>query len=409
MGLGPSNNANNRNQGRPIPGAPKAFYLVMGNPPIQYLRNPQRGPLIFQVDLPQDAGPEQVERAQTVKNYFNITHKQGMKLKPVNPHDVTVGFELEFVIDGTKDCECQVDVFVGVKLELRKGTGLVLLPDCSETGAGSHNGKRVSVNAAEEEMSEQGGPDGKRRSASGKRASVSSQGKYQYQICNTHYSETDGGGLDFTCEEPILLQHLKNPVIPDRIPVTDPATGPAQPSAEHPATMYSPIVIRLSYDTPEITDIETGEIVQASRKQIFTTCLKFDPTKYKDAHGEEGKIIPCGSRSFLEYNGEVFEMNDIFDTGDGAVQAPSEKKPGDGGGDESEEAAGGVGGSPAPAGIDEDEDEANTCVVCLTNRKDTTVLPCRHLCLCSECAGVIKHHSGKCPVCRGPIEKLMAR
>jgi hypothetical protein len=40
------------------------------------------------------------------------------------------------------------------------------------------------------------------------------------------------------------------------------------------------------------------------------------------------------------------------------------------------------------------------CVVCLTNRKDMILLPCRHLCVCSSCFS----HITQCPVCRTPAD-----
>jgi hypothetical protein len=49
------------------------------------------------------------------------------------------------------------------------------------------------------------------------------------------------------------------------------------------------------------------------------------------------------------------------------------------------------------------EDKDNDCVVCMSNPKDTTLLPCRHLCVCSECFG----HLDKCPVCRAEFDSYV--
>lgn len=38
------------------------------------------------------------------------------------------------------------------------------------------------------------------------------------------------------------------------------------------------------------------------------------------------------------------------------------------------------------AAVDEELSEEKLCVICLVNRRDTTVLPCRHLCMCQDCA-----------------------
>jgi len=54
----------------------------------------------------------------------------------------------------------------------------------------------------------------------------------------------------------------------------------------------------------------------------------------------------------------------------------------------------------------EEEDEI-MCVVCLSEPKDTTVLPCRHMCMCSECARALRFQSNKCPICRNPVESLL--
>jgi hypothetical protein len=64
-----------------------------------------------------------------------------------------------------------------------------------------------------------------------------------------------------------------------------------------------------------------------------------------------------------------------------------------------------AGGSPWTGEVAEDDD--GLCVVCLTEEKDTAVIPCRHLCLCKGCAEQLLKHTPKCPVCRGPIAQLL--
>lgn len=45
--------------------------------------------------------------------------------------------------------------------------------------------------------------------------------------------------------------------------------------------------------------------------------------------------------------------------------------------------------------------EENECVVCMSDRKDTAVLPCRHICLCTKCAHTMRSQKQpKCPICR---------
>lgn len=55
----------------------------------------------------------------------------------------------------------------------------------------------------------------------------------------------------------------------------------------------------------------------------------------------------------------------------------------------------------------DDAGSGEECVICMTEPKDTAVLPCRHMCLCSECAKQLRLQSNKCPICRQAIEELM--
>mmetsp|Transcript_70520 Transcript_70520/g.216037 ORF Transcript_70520/g.216037 Transcript_70520/m.216037 type:complete len:286 (-) Transcript_70520:74-931(-) len=61
----------------------------------------------------------------------------------------------------------------------------------------------------------------------------------------------------------------------------------------------------------------------------------------------------------------------------------------------------------AELGKEDDHDESavgQPCVICLTEPRNTAVLPCRHMCVCEDCArhlqvGAATH----CPICRGDI------
>lgn len=52
-------------------------------------------------------------------------------------------------------------------------------------------------------------------------------------------------------------------------------------------------------------------------------------------------------------------------------------------------------------------DSGKECVICLSEQRDTTVLPCRHMCMCSACANVLRLQTNRCPICRTPVEKLL--
>ncbi|KAM3205329.1 putative E3 ubiquitin-protein ligase LOG2 [Capsicum annuum] len=55
----------------------------------------------------------------------------------------------------------------------------------------------------------------------------------------------------------------------------------------------------------------------------------------------------------------------------------------------------------------DENDPGKECVICLSEPRDTTVLPCRHRCMCSGCAKVLRFQTYRCPICRHPVERLL--
>jgi len=47
------------------------------------------------------------------------------------------------------------------------------------------------------------------------------------------------------------------------------------------------------------------------------------------------------------------------------------------------------------------------CVICMTEMRDTVVIPCRHLCVCHQCAQALHYQSNKCPICRGVVRSMI--
>ncbi|KAJ4772673.1 RING/U-box superfamily protein [Rhynchospora pubera] len=94
----------------------------------------------------------------------------------------------------------------------------------------------------------------------------------------------------------------------------------------------------------------------------------------------EGAFVVKVVKQILWIDGEKYELQEIF----GLVSSPE----------------------PEVKSI-EDDDLGKDCVICLSEPKDTAVLPCRHMCLCSECAKALRLQSNKCPICRQPIEQLI--
>jgi len=69
---------------------------------------------------------------------------------------------------------------------------------------------------------------------------------------------------------------------------------------------------------------------------------------------------------------------------------------------ESREIFGGESHDPAVLGQD--------CVICMSEPRDTAVMPCRHMCLCGSCAETmrsrVQYRSYRCPICRERVASL---
>lgn len=56
---------------------------------------------------------------------------------------------------------------------------------------------------------------------------------------------------------------------------------------------------------------------------------------------------------------------------------------------------------------DDSEDNGSECVICMSDIRDTLILPCRHLCLCNSCADSLRYQANNCPICRSPFRALL--
>jgi hypothetical protein len=65
-------------------------------------------------------------------------------------------------------------------------------------------------------------------------------------------------------------------------------------------------------------------------------------------------------------------------------------------------------GTSAGDGAEEDDGAsgAKECVVCLSEARNTTILPCMHMCLCIDCAKRLRTSDAKCPLCRSHIKEF---
>eukprot|EP00250_Pteridium_aquilinum_P013862 c21619_g1_i1 orf=443-1615(-) len=54
-----------------------------------------------------------------------------------------------------------------------------------------------------------------------------------------------------------------------------------------------------------------------------------------------------------------------------------------------------------------EEDFGKECVICMSEPRDTAVMPCRHMCMCNGCASCFKSQMNRCPICRQPVETFL--
>jgi len=65
-------------------------------------------------------------------------------------------------------------------------------------------------------------------------------------------------------------------------------------------------------------------------------------------------------------------------------------------------------GASSKESLDTDIDGGTQdCIICLSEPRDTAVLPCRHMCFCSYCAGIVRLQCDRCPVCRQKVASLL--
>jgi hypothetical protein len=102
----------------------------------------------------------------------------------------------------------------------------------------------------------------------------------------------------------------------------------------------------------------------------------------------------------VQVGDKAYELHELYGI-DGARAAAATASSA-GGGSASGSAGAPAAGSGAAARTLAEQSLAagSECVVCLTEPRDTVVLPCRHLCLCDDCAQQLRFATNKCPVCR---------
>jgi len=58
-------------------------------------------------------------------------------------------------------------------------------------------------------------------------------------------------------------------------------------------------------------------------------------------------------------------------------------------------------------GNEQSSSSSDECVICLSVQRDTLIIPCRHLCVCHQCAQELRRQTNKCPICRGSARAMV--
>lgn len=158
--------------------------------------------------------------------------------------------------------------------------------------------------------------------------------------------------------------------------------------------------------------LQSGHVIQSSSISRSQPGGGFGSDGFSSSSGSTVEVVPGASSSpssspllpiscfhwenailkqLLQLGHEVYELEDVFETG------VDDDRHGD-------EAAFDLSGTEDE---DEEDGDGDLCAICLFQPKNTTMLPCRHMCCCEDCAAKVRLTSNKCPICRCAIQKTM--
>lgn len=153
-----------------------------------------------------------------------------------------------------------------------------------------------------------------------------------------------------------------------------------------------PLAVRLVLDCEAEATAAEGEDEPLEERSVHYTYISLQKANALDSpKAEVDTSRPPWSAHVigqkLEHSGQCFILHEVFGAG------PT--------GERSETGS-------APRQSFAHELEGNTdCVICLSEPRDTAVLPCRHMCFCSYCAGIVRLQCDRCPVCRQKVQSLL--
>jgi hypothetical protein len=382
------------------------FYLIIGGPPVSYHGN-LAPPAIFNVEIAEEAQPDVVEQAQTMRSLGTVATKVPMLLVPAPPASGRADEHrccLLFSVD-TEAVSVLVEVFVTAAVAYDTDDGVQTRP-------------------------------------------LRGAAQPQFRVLRERVDVPRSGVAMTTSPFPLSL------LLPHGEAEKDfPAAGPSDERARSAGLPWRvPVAIRIEYDAPQLPTphsasasasaatltvddaleerrdddddddspsaaspraaVKPEHNVNRARRHVHHSLWHVNAesavaeTKTAAAKNEE---LPTHRLTqlvqLLHVGDELFRLDDVFDaTGGEPVKKSGKKKKA---GDEGADASGDDDGDDGAVAVIDDDDDSNLCVVCLTMPRDTLILPCRHLCLCVECSQVLRHQHNKCPMCRKAIDRLM--
>ncbi|XP_071720656.1 probable E3 ubiquitin-protein ligase LOG2 [Rutidosis leptorrhynchoides] len=140
---------------------------------------------------------------------------------------------------------------------------------------------------------------------------------------------------------------------------------------------------------------DESEVIKVSETGVYPLVIKAEATQFIS---EDGNVIPCAINSQLTQ--AVFEKK----RGEYQVRVSKQILWVNEIRYEQREIYGND--SISTAEVDRN-DPGKECFICLSQPRDTTVLPCRHMCMCSGCAKVLRRQTNRCPICKQPVDSLL--
>ncbi|KAL4475543.1 hypothetical protein ABPG72_009232 [Tetrahymena utriculariae] len=152
----------------------------------------------------------------------------------------------------------------------------------------------------------------------------------------------------FTCSFPIQLETLNSKYLENK-------------------DKFWPIIVQMKREDPNL-----------EQKNLFY---------YFTIQSKQNEFLPFLKKQVLELNNESYEISEIYgvENTDLVHQEAAEQK---------------------QANMDDCNKE---CIICMTDLIDTVIMPCKHMCICVECAKTFQQKKSNrlCPVCRKEIESFL--